>query len=190
MIFQGTVRSSIEERRSRFIGVGIACHTLEAFQAVWAALKTEFADATHITYAYRIRENGALRIRAHDAAEPSGTAGRPILNHINGHDLMNSAILVVRYFGGIKLGAGGLARAYGEAARATIQAATLIPFILREEVTFSIAYDQQNQIERLLGELGAEILARTFSDRISYKITLPCGELHRIAHLRICPEIT
>ena len=185
MIFKNIVRATTEEKRSRFIGIGLPCHTLAEFSTVFAELKAEFADATHIAYAYRIREGETLRVRAHDANEPSGTAGKPILNHLNGHDLMSSAILVVRYFGGIKLGAGGLSRAYGACAGAIIQAATLVPLIIRDELILLIAYDQQSIIERLLTELNADILERTYTDVITFRLALPREAMPRLAHLNV-----
>ena len=185
MIFKQSSRATIEEKRSRFIGVGMPCSSLTQFSAALSALAEEFPTATHITYAYRIREGDTLRMRAYDANEPSGTAGRPILNHLTGHELMNSVIFVVRYFGGIKLGAGGLARSYGACAGATIQAGEIIPLVIRQEVTIQLPYDQQNNVENLLAQIDAQILERTYTDRITMRLAVPCTQLARLAHLNL-----
>ena len=188
MIFKQEARASIEEKRSRFIGIGVPCCSLQEFQTTFDALKTEFATATHIAYAYRIREGDTLRIRANDAAEPSGTAGKPILNHLGGHDMINSVIFVARYFGGTKLGAGGLARAYGACAGATVRAAILIPFVIHKQLVIRIPYDQQNHTEKQLAELGAEILERTYTDCITLKLLIASEHEPSVERLNLITE--
>ena len=88
-------------------------------------LHDEHPNASHIAYAYRIKTDHGLIYRFHDAGEPTGTAGKPIFQHIEGKELINLLIAVIRYFGGVKLGAGGLTRAYGNTAKQVIEAAEI-----------------------------------------------------------------
>ena len=178
------------EKKSRFIGIGAACPSLAAFSKHLQTLKSNYQDATHITYAYKIIDNGTLNIKAHDAGEPGGTAGRPIFNHLEGAQLINSTIFVIRYFGGIKLGAGGLVRAYGNCAKLVVHETPKVIYRLWENLTFTITYPQQNLFERLLAQCEAFTVNRDFGEFIRYEIAIPCenkitllGELqnHRLS---------
>lgn len=102
------------EKKSRFIGFLIECDNSDEIKKFCDELKQEHKKATHICYAYRFKVPFAEK--AVDDGEPSGTAGRPILNVLQKKDLYDHAIFIVRYFGGIKLGAGGLVRAYSKVA--------------------------------------------------------------------------
>jgi putative IMPACT (imprinted ancient) family translation regulator len=103
-------QSIIEDtiKKSHFIGIITPCHTPNDINHQYQNIQQQHPNANHIAFAYHLKNNGQLLIRCHDAGEPSGTAGKPILNHLEGNQLINVLILVVRYFGGIKLGAGGL----------------------------------------------------------------------------------
>lgn len=104
-------------KKSRFIVLGDYVDS-EKSATIWLKnIKEKFYDARHIAYAYRVINNGQVFQKSSDDGEPSGTAGKPILNVIINDDLINVVIAVVRYFGGIKLGAGGLTRAYGGSAK-------------------------------------------------------------------------
>lgn len=116
-------RAAIKIERSEFTGIAFPIATEEAFFARLHAIQKEFHDATHHCWAFRVRGDGEGRSRSSDAGEPSGTAGRPILAAIEGAQLTDCGVVVVRYFGGIKLGTGGLARAYRDAAQAVLAAA-------------------------------------------------------------------
>ncbi|MHB0969941.1 MAG: IMPACT family protein [Thermoanaerobaculia bacterium] len=116
-------RASIKIERSEFTGIAFPIATEESFFERLHAIQKEFYDATHHCWAFRIRGEGEGRARNSDAGEPSGTAGRPILAAIEGAQLTDCGVVVVRYFGGIKLGTGGLARAYRDAAQAVLAAA-------------------------------------------------------------------
>lgn len=109
--FNGRVEAEDVIKKSRFIAVGFPVESEADARDKIAALKKEFYDARHIAYAYRI-DDGQVFQKSSDDGEPSGTAGKPILNFMIKENIINAIILVVRYFGGIKLGAGGLTRAY------------------------------------------------------------------------------
>lgn len=103
-------------KKSRFIALSCNVSSQQSAKEFVEQVKKQHITARHIAYAYRVEENSQIFQKSSDDGEPSGTAGKPILNLILNEDLMNVCICVVRYFGGIKLGAGGLTRAYGNCA--------------------------------------------------------------------------
>lgn len=109
----------LEIKKSKFIGYLFEIKNVEEIKEKIDALKREHKKATHICYAYRL--NSPFAEKAVDDGEPSGTAGKPILNVLQKQNIYNSLLVVVRYFGGIKLGAGGLLRAYSKCASETIK---------------------------------------------------------------------
>lgn len=112
-----TAVAEIKVERSRFIAHALHVADDEEFAAALASIEKKAFDATHHCWAFRCWADGAVRSRSSDAGEPSGTAGRPILQAIESADLFDIAVVVVRYYGGVKLGTGGLARAYRDAAQ-------------------------------------------------------------------------
>src|SRR5258707_4944825 len=117
-------RQKIE--RSEFLGIAFPVETDEAFVSALAVLTKRHFDATHLCRAFRLFANGEIRVRSADAGEPSGTAGKPILSAIEGAGLYDVAVVVVRWYGGVKLGTGGLSRAYRETAAETLLGASLV----------------------------------------------------------------
>lgn len=107
------------EKKSKFYGYAIKVQSVEEVNKFIDGLKKEHKKCTHICYAYQIKK--PLTAKAVDDGEPSGTAGRPILNVIDKKNLTNILVVVVRYFGGIKLGAGGLVRAYSKCASSVVE---------------------------------------------------------------------
>jgi len=166
-----TIEDSI--KKSRFIGFLIPCLSeIEALQHLRELHQTH-TNASHIVFAYRIKTEKGIVIRFHDAGEPSGTAGKPVYQHLEGKDLMNCLCIVVRYFGGIKLGAGGLTRAYGNSAKAVIEAATLTNYIEYATIKLELAYKQMQNFEYQLKKLDGFIVEQEFSDHINVLIRLP-----------------
>src|SRR5690606_17800484 len=111
-----------------------------------------------------------------DAGEPSGTAGKPILAHISGIDVINVLVAVVRYFGGIKLGAGGLVRAYGGTAKMALDKASLIPYVEYAELKLTIDYAKLQPLTYQVEKAGGEILSRSFGEKIDVVVRLPVPE--------------
>jgi uncharacterized YigZ family protein len=160
------------EKHSRFIAVAKACKDIASFDNYLSQLKAAYPDANHIVYAYTILEDDNMRIKCFDDGEPSGTAGKPILSHIDGKRLVNTAIFVVRYFGGVKLGAGGLVRAYSHSARLAIEAAKIIPFTQTISVALSLDYNEQKDLTYNLKRFNAKILATSYEHQVNYTITI------------------
>ncbi len=160
------------------------CHNeREALQKL-QQLASQHANANHLAFAWRIRQpDGFINERCHDAGEPSGTAGRPILAPLEGARIINAVIGVVRYFGGVKLGTGGLARAYGTAAKMAIESATLEPWVKMASFTMTIEYSQLQLLEYHLAKYQGEITDQQFTDHINVTISLPEIHLNEITAL-------
>ena len=143
--------ADLRVRGSRFLAGVAIVRDAAAAHGVLDQRRRTFHDATHIAYAYRLRQTGVeLRIRASDAGEPPGTAGRPILAAIDAAGVVNALVTVVRWFGGTKLGTGGLARAYGEAAGRALAAAGAISCFDYDELTIACGYDAVASVKRVV----------------------------------------
>jgi len=164
-------------KKSRFIGFIVPCDKETIALQHLQQLHRQYANASHIAFAYRFLTEKGIIYRFHDAGEPSGTAGKPIFQHLEGKDLINVLIAVIRYFGGIKLGAGGLTRAYGNTAKKVIEIAEVFPFIERTTVVVELDYKQLQQLEYQLEKLHGKILKKDFSDTIKLTISLPSDHL-------------
>lgn len=167
-------------KKSRFIGVVIPCISVQEVQNSLKQLALEYTDASHIAFAYRIKTENGLIYRFYDAGEPTGTAGKPIFQHIEGKNLINLTIAVIRYFGGIKLGAGGLMRAYGNTARDVIEAAEISPYIELASIQLTLDYQQLQPLEFLLKKLDGVILKQEFGGQIQLVIQLPAENTHTL----------
>lgn len=168
----GPCQAQLNEKGSRFIAFAYPCKDMASFKNLLATKKREYSDATHICYAYIVRDEQGLHIKCHDDGEPSATAGKPILNHIEGRNLTNIVLFVVRYFGGVKLGAGGLVRAYGASARACLDQAKLQVFLVKSQLSIEIDYHLQSALDQLLKEYSVSILAANYAERVSYQLEL------------------
>lgn len=166
---------NIEEtiKKSRFIGLIYPCFSESEVVSYLNTLRSEHSSANHIAFAYRIKTDKGTICRFHDAGEPSGTAGKPIYNYIEGHDLINVLCVVVRYFGGIKLGAGGLTRAYGNTAKQVIEAAEIIEFIELTNLQCVLDYNQLQQFEYTLKQFSGKIISKDFAGQVQLHVQLP-----------------
>lgn len=160
-------------KKSRFIGIIFPCANE---QDVLHRLKTVCAEhphANHVAFAYRIKTHAGIVYRFHDAGEPTGTAGKPIFQHIEGKNLINVLVVVVRYFGGVKLGAGGLTRAYGHAAKQAIEIAELQAYVETATLRFTLDYEKFQAFEYALKKVNGHIVEQEFAGQIQLTVTLP-----------------
>lgn len=134
-------------------------------------------DATHNVYAYRIGEN---QEKCSDDGEPSGTAGRPVLNVIKGENLYQVAVVVTRYYGGILLGAGGLVRAYSQAATQGVSAAGIVTRSLHQQLQVKFTMPFFGLIKRVIEQSGAKILDVSVTDKATITCRLPVAEADRL----------
>lgn len=149
------------EKGSRFLASAFACADINTFTAKIDELKTAHPKARHYCYAYRFGERG-LDYRANDDGEPSGTAGLPIYNQLQSFSLSDTAIIVIRYFGGTLLGASGLIRAYKTAAQNALNAATLTPIIPKIRFTAALPYADVHKLMHLTSQHNIQILNQNF----------------------------
>lgn len=149
------------EKRSKFIAIALPVRTLAEIKAYLDEYQKKYYDARHVCYAYML---GAERkeFRANDNGEPSGTAGKPILGQINSNELTDILVIVVRYFGGIKLGISGLIVAYKTAAAQALSEAQIIEKTVDEQVTVVFEYPFMNDIMRIVKEESPEILNQSY----------------------------
>ncbi len=154
----GEGRARLTEKRSRFLAFAYPVESREEIEAHLAELRRRFHDARHIACAWRLRGEE----RADDAGEPAGSAGRPILQLLQGQGLDGVLVAVVRYFGGVKLGVGGLARAYREAARLALEDAGTEEVVPRVEVSVRVPVSRLGDALAALGRLRADIASQDF----------------------------
>lgn len=150
-----------KEKMSKFISFAVPVSTIDEVKEALARYQKEYYDARHVCWAYML---GAARteFRANDNGEPSGTAGKPILGQINSFGLTNVLIVVVRYFGGIKLGTSGLIEAYRAAAADAIRANEIIECLVEDDVRIFFEYPFMNDVMRIVKEENVTIISQYF----------------------------
>ena len=167
----GRGEAAFEVQGSEFIGHARPVTTVAAAEAFVASVREEYADATHNVPAYRVRAE-PLREWSSDADEPSGSAGKPALNVLQGEDLENVAVVVTRYYGGTKLGVGGLARAYGEAVKRAVSDAGIVTERPHERFTVTVAYDDSGTVRGLLESGDCEFEA-SYEATVEFVVRVP-----------------
>jgi uncharacterized YigZ family protein len=160
-------------KKSRFIGIISPCQSEPEALQILKNLHVQHPNASHIVYAYRIQTPAGLVCRFYDAGEPGGTAGKPVFQHLEGKQLINLMVVVIRYFGGIKLGAGGLTRAYGNLAKKIIENAEIADHIERVTLQLVLEYNQLQMLEYQLKKLNGKIVQQDFAEQIQVQVQLP-----------------
>lgn len=169
----GLFESEIKVKGSRFIANIIPITSKEDAEIKYSAICKKYFDATHNCFAWRVDDQ---LWRYSDDGEPSGTAGKPILNAIDGGQLKQILCIVTRYFGGTKLGTGGLIRAYGEAAA---QALEQVPVKIKTylvKITVEYEYSMENIIRRTLQEFEGKILESNYNESVKMILALPVSK--------------
>lgn len=167
------------EKRSKFIAIAVPVCTVEEVKGYLAEYRKKYYDARHLCYAY-VLGSERKNYRVNDDGEPSGTAGKPILGQINSNELTDVLIMVVRYFGGIKLGTSGLIVAYKEAASEAIAAATIIEKTVDEELTILFEYPFMNDVMRIVKEEEPSIVAQKYDMDCSITLRIRRNKLVRL----------
>ena len=149
------------EKRSRFLSFAMHVESEDDVKNIITQFRKKYYDARHVCYAYVLGPEKAAT-RANDDGEPSGSAGKPILGQINSMDLTDTLVVVVRYFGGVKLGTGGLFSAYKIAAKEALAAAEVKEKIIKERLKVAVPYADADVLMRLTRNAGAEIASREY----------------------------
>jgi uncharacterized YigZ family protein len=163
---------SFEIKRSKFIGRTFKCAAPRDALAVVKHVRETWRDATHHCWAFRIGTSGE-QARFDNSGEPRGTAGPPILDALTNAGVTNTLIMVTRYYGGTKLGAGGLVRAYGEAAKRALEASGLKELRLMKEIRAPLPYNLLSLLESYVAREGFEIAARYFGEHVVLTLKIP-----------------
>lgn len=169
----GTHRIDLVVVNSRFIGSVSRADSVDEVKAYIAVIRAEMPDASHHVYAFRVGYGNSVIEGLSDDGEPSGTAGPPVMAVLRGTDIGDTVIVVTRYFGGTKLGTGGLVRAYGDTAREALSTLPTIEKIARKLVGIELPYSYYEQIKRLIAQHNGVITDETFAGDITILAVFP-----------------
>ncbi len=158
-----------KEKGSKFIGFAQKCSSEAEVKAVLADLHSLHPQATHICYAYKVGVN-RVSFRANDDGEPNNSAGTPILGQINSFGLTNVLVAVIRYYGGTKLGVGGLITAYKIAAKEAIEANEIVEEELSGELELRVVYEHYPQLMKFLKQHNLRLLSQEQQEEVSLRI--------------------
>ncbi len=171
----GRGRAEFVVKGSEFVGHAVPVDSVEEAEAFVAEVRETHPDATHNVPAYRVRVD-PFREYASDDGEPSGSAGKPILNVLSGQELENVAVVVTRYYGGTNLGIGGLVRAYGRAAKEAIADAGTREAVPHETVRVVVDYDDSGTVRGIVESAATEFEA-TYEERVTFEARVPTAEV-------------
>jgi uncharacterized YigZ family protein len=163
--FQETFR----EKGSKFIGILFSANSKEEFETQLKEIVSEFPDATHHCYAWRINPN-KIEEFTQDDGEPSGTAGLPILNELKSFEIVNCGCVVVRYYGGTKLGKSGLIQAYGHTAKLCLQKGSLHTLIPTQNFVITYPYSQQAHVNQLKNQFDLKEVDAQYAEQVTLEI--------------------
>lgn len=170
-ITEGIGEGFYSEKRSKFLAFAHHVETIDEIKDILASYRKKYYDARHVCYAYVLGADKA-DFRANDDGEPSSTAGKPILGQINSYDLTNVLVIVVRYYGGVNLGTGGLIVAYRTAAADALDHATIETRLVEEVITYSFQYPMMNAVMRVIKEMQPRIVSQTFDNTCSISMSI------------------
>ncbi len=168
-----TARAEIVITRSRFIATISAADSVEAAREFIQRIRAEMPDATHHVYAFRAGYGSSVQEGLSDDGEPAGTSGKPVMAVLRGADIGDAVLVVTRYFGGVKLGTGGLVRAYGSAAKAVIERLPLTEKVVAVTVEMACSYANFDPLKRLLPRYEAVTLNEQFTDVVTLTLRVP-----------------
>ena len=159
------------EKRRKFLAYAHHVTSVEHVKEILAQYRSKYYDARHVCYAYML---GAERkeFRANDDGEPSSTAGKPILGQINSLNLTDVLVVVVRYYGGVNLGTGGLIVAYRTAAADALAHAEIVSQEVLETITYGFTYVMMNDVMRIVKELSPKIVSQSFDNTCSITLAI------------------
>lgn len=175
---QSSAFSTYEVKKSRFIACIKPISTQLDAETSLKNVREEYSDARHICWAYIQGFPNSPIKRCHDDGEPSGTAGKPILNVLEHHQCINTMAIVIRYFGGIKLGAGGLVRAYSTATQYVLNNAHLLPYIPTKPLQLQCNFADENLLRRQIAQFDGNILDVQYENDIVITIEIPADYLN------------
>ena len=165
-------KDEIVEKKSRFVATVQPVHTEEEAISFIESVKKQYWDARHNCFAYVIGERSQIQ-RCSDDGEPSGTAGKPMLDVLLGEEVLDTVVVVTRYFGGTLLGTGGLVRAYQGATKAGLNASTIIEKCYGRKWNIATDYTGFGKIQYILGQREIPILDTSYTDKVEITVLIP-----------------
>lgn len=168
-----------KDKGSKFIAVAFHAETVEECNLVLQQVKKQYHDARHHCFAYRVNPEDE-KFRSNDDGEPSGSAGKPILNQLYSFELINVMVIVVRYFGGTKLGVSGLINAYKTSTRDALGNSKLVIRYLTKEYELIFEYPLMNDIMRVIKEEDLKILKQDYTNSCVIKISVKKNNVDRV----------
>ncbi len=181
----GQAESLLVIHKSKFLGLAVNVSSVEEANAALECLRKQYWDATHNCYAYIIGHENPLE-KASDDGEPGGTAGMPMLDVLKKNGLTDILVVSTRYFGGVKLGAGGLTRAYAASVSETLQQAKIVRYEPCEIYRENVEYDIWARLEPKLAAAGAMVLKQEYLDKVH--LTIGLMEPHKTAVFALLKE--
>lgn len=176
---EGLSEAVYTEKRSKFIAIAVPVKDIDEIKLYLDEYQKKYYDARHLCYAYMLGHKREV-FRANDNGEPSGTAGKPILGQINSKELTDVLIMVVRYFGGIKLGTSGLIVAYRQAAAMALESASIIEKCVDDDIEFVFEYPFLNDVMRIVKEESPVILSQEFDMDCMMKLRIRRSMMPRL----------
>jgi uncharacterized YigZ family protein len=174
-----TGTSEVIIKKSRFLGIAANVDSEEEARELLNAIRKEHYSARHVCYAYSIGDNNPA-LKFSDDGEPGGTAGRPILDVVTNSGVSNIVIIVVRYFGGVLLGTGGLVRAYTESAQEAVKAAEKTTVWVTETFDITLDYGDFERVKSLIEKIEGASLEVAYTDKVVISATVPEKECDRL----------
>lgn len=174
-----SAEGSYKEKGSKFLSFAFPVKNVDEINQILARYRKQYYDARHICYAYMLG-SAKNEWRANDDGEPSGTAGRPILGQINSFELTNVLVIVVRYFGGILLGTGGLITAYKEASIDALEQANIVEQTIDEVFTVEFDYLLMNEVMRVIKEINPLVLDQSFDNMCAMKLSIRQSDAEKL----------
>lgn len=166
--------------KSRFIARAKRCENERELALFLRQFASEHQTAGHLAYAFRMKTPEGIVARFSDAGEPAGTAGKPIMQMLDGQNYVNCCVTVVRYYGGINLGTGGLVRAYGGTAKQAMDQAGNMPFVEMVQLKISTSYKRVDELTREVQKCQGEILDKQFDEAVHFLLKLPMDAAQQI----------
>ena len=183
-----TIASSVQEvifkeKSSKFLGYAFPVTSEEEIKAHLEAVKKEHFSARHWCYAWQLGYGSTQRYRANDDGEPNNTAGIPIYGQIQSFELTNILVVVVRYFGGIKLGVGGLVQAYKTTAQLTLQETEIEEKLITEELRIRFEYPLMNKVMRVVKEQNLDVTEQLLTENCELHLAIRQSDYQRMQEL-------
>lgn len=173
---EGDSEGQYSQLRSKFIAFAIHIESEEEALREVARIRQKYYDARHVCWAYRLGAEGETT-RSNDDGEPSGTAGKPILGQLLSHNLTEVVVIVVRYFGGVKLGTPGLIESYRAAAHEALESAVRIERVIEKRFSVRFGYELMGDVMRYIKDSGAKVVEQEFVERCFVLISLRADEM-------------